>query len=234
MGRIEQLAEGVTLYLGDARDLLPTLGGVVATDPPYGIGFGYASHQDTESAFTDYMRLLVGRPAAVLQYPEEMMRLIVPVLGAPDEVLAWVYGSNLPRQLRLWGFWGCDVNPARSKQPARNPESAKVQSLIVSGYDWREYPQVKNKSPEKTAHPCQLPEDVAGWVLDCIAADEICDPFMGSGTMGVEAVRRGRGFKGIELDPGYFEIACRRIEAALNQPDFFVETHQQAKQEAFL
>lgn len=38
--RTEQLSDGVTLYCGDCRDILPTLGKVdaVVTDPPYGIG----------------------------------------------------------------------------------------------------------------------------------------------------------------------------------------------------
>ena len=45
---------------------------------------------------------------------------------------------------------------------------------------------------------------------------------MGSGTTGVACVKLGRKFIGIELDHGYFEIACRRIEAAYAQPDLFV------------
>jgi len=35
---------------------------------------------------------------------------------------------------------------------------------------------------------------------------------MGSGTTGVAAIQLGRKFVGIEIDPGYFDIACRRIE----------------------
>ena len=61
----------------------------------------------------------------------------------------------------------------------------------------------------------------------------VIDPFMGSGTTGVAAVKLGRKFTGIEIDPGYFDIACRRIEAALREPDLFVAPPQPAKQEAF-
>jgi DNA modification methylase len=46
---------------------------------------------------------------------------------------------------------------------------------------------------------------------------------MGSGTTGVACVKLGRRFIGIELDERYFDIACRRIETAMNQPDLFVE-----------
>jgi len=51
--------------------------------------------------------------------------------------------------------------------------------------------------------------------------DLILDPFMGSGTTGVAAVKLGRKFIGIEIDEGYFEIAKRRISEALAQPPLF-------------
>lgn len=44
---------------------------------------------------------------------------------------------------------------------------------------------------------------------------------MGSGTTGVACARDGRKFIGIEREPKYFEIACRRIEEAQRQPDMF-------------
>jgi DNA modification methylase len=49
------------------------------------------------------------------------------------------------------------------------------------------------------------------------------DPFMGSGTTGVAAVLQGRDFIGIEREPAYFEIACRRIEEAQRQGDMFID-----------
>lgn len=58
------------------------------------------------------------------------------------------------------------------------------------------------------------------------------DPFMGSGTTGVAAVKLGRKFIGIEIEPKYFDIACRRISEALKQPDMFVEPPKQPRQEA--
>jgi site-specific DNA-methyltransferase (adenine-specific) len=51
----------------------------------------------------------------------------------------------------------------------------------------------------------------------------ILDPFMGSGTTGVACAKLGRKFIGIEIDPGYFDIACRRVEEAYRQPDMFIE-----------
>ena len=49
------------------------------------------------------------------------------------------------------------------------------------------------------------------------AAETILDPFMGSGTTGVAAVQMGRSFIGIECEPKYFDIACKRIEDAQRQ-----------------
>jgi DNA modification methylase len=59
--------------------------------------------------------------------------------------------------------------------------------------------------------------------------DLILDPFMGSGTTGVAAVQLGRNFIGVELDPGYFDIACRRIEEAQKQADLFISPEPQPK-----
>ena len=64
--------------------------------------------------------------------------------------------------------------------------------------------------------------------------DTVLDPFMGSGTTGVAAVKLGRKFIGIEIEPKYFDIACKRIQAALDAPDMFVEKPQPMKQEAML
>jgi DNA modification methylase len=60
-------------------------------------------------------------------------------------------------------------------------------------------------------------------LLENSIAQLVLDPFMGSGTTGVAAVQMGRSFIGIEREPKYFDIACKRIEDAQRQGDFFVE-----------
>ena len=60
------------------------------------------------------------------------------------------------------------------------------------------------------------------WCLGFIPdAETILDPFMGSGTTGVACANMGRKFIGIEIEPKYFDIACRRIEEAYRQPRLF-------------
>lgn len=57
---------------------------------------------------------------------------------------------------------------------------------------------------------------------------------MGSGTTGVACAKLGRKFIGIEIEPKYFDIACRRIETAYKQPDMFIERPPPPKQEALI
>jgi site-specific DNA-methyltransferase (adenine-specific) len=59
----------------------------------------------------------------------------------------------------------------------------------------------------------------------------VVDPFMGSGTTGVACAKLGRSFIGIEIDEGYFNIACERIRKAYAQPDMFIERPAPAVQQ---
>lgn len=92
------------------------------------------------------------------------------------------------------------------------------------------------EASEKNGHPCPKPvRFMQRLVGRCsLPAETICDPFMGSGTTGVACAKLGRKFIGIELDPRYFDIACKRIEKAYSQPDLFIEPPKSAKQEALL
>jgi len=68
-------------------------------------------------------------------------------------------------------------------------------------------------------HPTQKPVALMEWCLGFLPdAQTILDPFMGSGSTGVACVNMGKTFIGVERDPEYFEIACRRIDEALRQP----------------
>ena len=75
------------------------------------------------------------------------------------------------------------------------------------------------------AHPARYPVRFASELVEPYSAigESILDPFMGSGTTGVACVKLGRSFVGIEIDEGYFDIACARIAKAYAQPDMFVE-----------
>ena len=67
-----------------------------------------------------------------------------------------------------------------------------------------------------------------------IANETILDPFMGSGTTGVAAIQMGRKFIGIEREPKYFDISCKRIEQAVSQGQLFEPEIVKQTQESLL
>lgn len=86
-------------------------------------------------------------------------------------------------------------------------------------------------------HPVVFPIDLPRVLIDSYSSpgDTIADPFTGSGTTAIAAARMGRRFVGAEIEPKYFDLACRRISEALRQPDMFIEhPPAPAKQEAML
>ena len=233
-GRVSERVEigDAVLYRGDYRDC-GAVAGVVASDPPYGIGFSYGdAYRDGAAGYADLLRPLSAVPRVIVQYPEETMKHLVPMWGAPEDCFAWCYESNLPRQFRLCSFWGFSPQWDLYREPAKWAHLKKVSSDTRASHDWFIAPQVKNTSPEKTGHPCQVPVDLMTRLVSFTGADVITDPFMGSGTTGVACAKLGRRFIGIEIEPRYFDIACKRIEAAYAQPDFFVEPPAKATQEA--
>jgi DNA modification methylase len=83
-------------------------------------------------------------------------------------------------------------------------------------------------------HGAATPEQLCKWWVAYLSepGETVLDPFMGSGTTGIAAAKLGRRFIGIERDPEYFQIACRRIAA--QQPDMFVAPPAKPTQEAML
>ena len=85
---------------------------------------------------------------------------------------------------------------------------------------------------ERVGHPTQKPLALMEWCLGFLPdAKTILDPFMGSGTTLVACQRMGRHGTGIEIDPDYFDIACRRVDEAARQPDLLIPETRQAPQQ---
>ena len=85
------------------------------------------------------------------------------------------------------------------------------QSKVPS--DLRRWFVEKKGAGRGNLHPTCKPVDVLEWLLNSLPADAktVVDPFMGSGTMGIAALRTGHDYTGIELDPNYIKIADARI-----------------------
>jgi len=77
----------------------------------------------------------------------------------------------------------------------------------------------KTSSLEKQFHPTQKPIAIIQRMVEASTreGDKILDPFMGSGTTGVAALRLNRKFIGIEKDENYFKLAEKRISEELKQ-----------------
>ncbi|MBP6770706.1 MAG: site-specific DNA-methyltransferase [Reyranella sp.] len=203
--RVELLDGRVTLYRGDCREILPTLGKVdaVVTDPPYGIGI------------TRSNRLAVSRGMGGGTWDDEPADMSwLPGYGVP----AIVWGGNyfdLPptRCLLVWDKNNDGRDFAEFEMAWTNLDSvARIFRMRPMGMDGGK------------VHPTQKPIELMRWCVDKVpSAQTVLDPFMGSGTTGIAAVKLGRRFIGIEIDQRYFDIACRRIEDAAKQPDMFIE-----------
>ena len=102
------------------------------------------------------------------------------------------------------------------------------QTHVGLGTIWR-IPREQNKK-HPVAYPRKLPENCIGAATD--ADDCVLDPFMGSGTTIVGCAKLGRKGIGIELDPDYFEIACKRVQEVVNNPPLFPPAPPKPTQEA--
>jgi site-specific DNA-methyltransferase (adenine-specific) len=227
--REEILAEGVRLILGDCREVLPTLGKVdaVVTDPPYGIGFergaGGNGAQPKERR-RDYGKVIGDdqpfNPAEWLRWPCILWGANHYSARLPHgRWLAW----NKLGQLQPWDNFS-DVEFAWQNTRAAD----RIFSLL-----WKGLCQGEKLNGGVRGHPTQKPVALMTWCLEQLpdGCETILDPFMGSGTTGVAAVKLGRKFIGIELEPKYFDTACKRIQAALDAPDLFIEPPKPAEQE---
>lgn len=195
-----------TLYLGDCREILPTLDLVdaVVTDPPYGIGFAAQP--------TKWQRR-AGQQAE--QWDNATAEDLGLVLAAGKEQIVW--GGNyysLPPCRGVLSWFKPDAPPSMGHfEMAWTSLDRTAQQLSWS---------IGATNAERVGHPTQKPLKVMEWCLSFLPdAKTILDPFMGSGTTGVACMNLGRKFIGIEIEPKYFEIACERIKAAQDQGHLF-------------
>jgi DNA modification methylase len=211
-----------TLYLGDCREILPTLGKVdaVVTDPPYGLGDWNNRGSNKGGPFDSSLTQEWDKPLS-----QSDISLLIST-GKHQILWGGNYLGNLPRS-KQWLVWNKGI---------RGMHFNDVELAWCS--QWREACRAFDLSPAGLSkeHPTQKPLALMKWCVGLLPtnAEYILDPFMGSGTTGVACAKLGRKFIGIEIEPKYFDIACRRIDAAYKQPDLFIEKPKPATQEAFL
>jgi site-specific DNA-methyltransferase (adenine-specific) len=221
-----------TLYLGDCMDILPTLGKVdaVVTDPPYGVS--WQSHRRNikhdiilNDQTLDWLDCVFISIYDVLK----MDSICVSFYGWPHVdrfMTAWKKAGFKPKSHLVWvknnfglGWFTRGRHESAfllAKGTPVKPEIAISDVIYADGTG-------------NIYHPTQKPVSLFEQILKGLTNNHqtILDPFMGSGTTGVACAKMGRKFIGIEREPSYFEIACKRIEDAYKQPDLFISQPKQ-------
>lgn len=204
-----------TLYLGDCLEILPTLPKVdaVITDPPFGVG-----------NFVQVTGRKMGRGESRGK-PVEWNESI-----PPPEVFECI--RRIGKQRIIWGanyfncfedrggaiVWDkCQSMPNFSK--ADIASCTHFQKTEIVRIPWTNF-TVTHRA--ETEHPCERPVELYEWCIRYLPKiKSVMDPFLGSGSCGVAALRQGCSFIGIEIEPKYFDIACERIENAQRQQRMF-------------
>jgi len=223
----EERIGGQRLILGDCLEVMPLLDtfDAVVTDPPYGIGEGGDKNRSR------------GKVALVGNYKSDKWDSTTAdaqiKLAVQMSKSAIVFGGNyydLP-PTSCWLVW--------DKQNSGDFADCELAwtnlTKAVRRIYWRWNGMIR-KGSDIRQHPTQKPLGVMEWCIGHLpqTAETILDPFMGSGTTLVACQKLGRHGTGIELDPDYFAIACKRVDEATRQPDLFVEPAPKPTQEVLL
>lgn len=219
-----------TLHLGDCRDYLRALPdgciGAVVTDPPFGIGYtsGYATDELWSGG-----RAIEGDVDTSLRDEVLAMLPSVPTLcfgswraprpSATRQVLVWDKGGAL-------GMGALDI-----------PWKPDHEEIYVIGKGWVgsrdcgsviQHPPVQSMAKNGRVHPNEKPVGLMMKLLRKVPSGTVFDPFAGSGSTGVAALRLGRNFIGCEISPEYHAIAARRLKEAEQADGLFVAPKEQA------
>lgn len=243
--RIERIGD-CTLYNGDAREIMPTIGKVdcIVSDLPYKLESGgnttgemrgkfaksvYDNSGSIISADIEFSEIMP-LAAACLEDGHAYFMVNNRYVGAVENAalaagfrfhnwLVWDKSTGTPNR---WYMKNCEFTLFVFRGKAKFINDCGARQLIKC-------PNVMGGEHE-TQKPVPLMEH---YISNSTERGQIVlDPFMGSGTTGVASVNLGRGFIGIELDPRYFDIACRRIEKAHNQTGLFQQANDNLFSEA--
>lgn len=221
----EERIGGQRLILGDCLQVMPLLGrfDAVVTDPPYGINADKASAKNKGKWGWKFY----GESAWDVERPTpETIHAIAQMAG---HVIIWggnYFADLLPPTMR-WLVW----DKGQREFSLADAELAWTsQQKAVRVFNCAR----KRALNDGKVHPTQKPVALMEWCLGFLPdAKTILDPFMGSGTTLVACQRLGRAGTGIEIDPDYFQIACKRVDEAARQPDMFAPPAPKPVQDGF-
>lgn len=220
---IKEIIGDSVLYLGDCRDILPSLiADSVVTDPPYGYGIptgtiGKNSVKRNYDVFNDTPENVENMciPAVILALSITNGRGII----TPGNRMAFKY--PIPDAM------GSFFQPAATGMCKWGRSTS--QPILYYGNDPRAGKTIDRTSYQLTEpastneHPCAKPLKAWTWITwkSALEGETVLDPFMGSGTTGICAHINKQKFIGIEISENYFHLACRSIEDAQRQQRMF-------------
>jgi site-specific DNA-methyltransferase (adenine-specific)/modification methylase len=207
---------GVTLYLGDALEILPTLeaGSVdaVVTDPPYGTerdeihnNARWNNSGGKKAWESKKWSAIVGDNTPF--DPVQLLRFKRLCLWGSN----W-YADKLPhrRGLLIWDKTGCGKARAEFKNDCEVAWTTETDAVRIFHHMWNGYK--RDSEIGEHVHPTQKPILLMEWCLSFFPDSQaILDPYTGSGTTGVACIRTGRRFIGIEIEEKYCAIAANRL-----------------------
>lgn len=202
---------GITLYHGDCREILPTLGqfDLLLTDPPYGISL---ENHDTSGKYRAEREWTIANDEST-ELAEHAIswargKMTIVVFASPDRPYEGKWRNRL-----VWHKHGLGMGGDASTCWKRDWELILVdgngalrgsrESAVLTGFDIR--------PAEFALHPCAKPVRLLSYLIYKCNAQTILDPFAGSGTTLVAAKLEGRRAVGIEINERYCEIAAKRL-----------------------
>ena len=217
----KQQIGNATLYCGDNMAIREHLAGdALISDPPYGIDLhGMSSTYSERWKMDTCRRNRLREKDYYLIHGDDRPFDPAPWLEF-DKVILWGgnhFCSRLP-DARNWLVWDKREGTASDNQAdceiawSNLPGPARLYSQLWRGMCRR---GEENISRQGRVHPTQKPIALMMWCIEQCRLDPdsvIVDPYMGSGTTGIAALRLGHRFVGVEIDQAHFDTACRRIE----------------------
>jgi len=232
MSRVEVIGDA-TLYLGHCEDVdlaWRYRHDLLLTDPPYGVGLVTEKPSRRVRSYT--------KSGDVPRTAKTSGHDFDPITGDDSP-----FDPSLLTPFRHAVIWGAnhfaDKLPASPCWFAWDKKAGKAAASSIGDCElawtaglpfvtvrlfshmWAGF-QRDSEVGDKRLHPAQKPVALMQWCLSFFDNETVVDPYMGSGCVGVAAIRECRRYVGIECHERYFDIACRRIEQATRQRDLFV------------
>ena len=215
------------LIQGDCLEVMAALGGVydaICTDPPYGV-------EHSSNRASSWQKTSIANDHDT-QARDDVLRIgNVPCLVFGSWKRAKPVGTHT---VLIW-----DKGDAAGMGDLSIPWKPNHEEIYVIGKGFsgpRNSAVLRHTNITWESHGRQHPHAkpvslMCDLLQKCLHEWTILDPFMGSGTTLVACQRLGRQGIGIELDPDYFKIACKRVQEVVNNPPLFKPDIPKPKQE---